>query len=241
MPPVRRRYSALINRLTGDGTGRPQAAILDELRRALLDGQVPPGTPIPVDEVAALFGVSHIPVRESLKTLIGEGLVEHRPNLGYTVAMLTATELHEMYLVREVLESAALSAGVRAATPADDAEASSAHQALDAAMRAHDVRGYHQDSRRFHWALVRPCRMRRLLGMLESAWNVTEPLQAMTHVGDPERVRLHTDHGELLAAFRARDTPALLRASHKHHHRLRATLRGLPRHTGLFAEPPPAR
>ena len=157
MPPVRRRHSALINRLTGDGTGRPQAAILDELRRALLDGQVPPGTPIPVDEVAALFGVSHIPVRESLKTLIGEGLVEHRPNLGYTVAMLTATELHEMYLVREVLESAARTAAVRAATQADDAEASSAHQALDAAMRAHDVRGYHQDSRRFHWALVRPC------------------------------------------------------------------------------------
>ena len=39
-----------------------------------------------LDEVAAVFGVSRIPVREALKTLIGEGLVEHRPNAGYAVA-----------------------------------------------------------------------------------------------------------------------------------------------------------
>ena len=64
--------------------------ILDELRRVILDGAVPPGTPIPVGEVAEMFGVSHIPVRESLKTLIGEGLVAHRPNVGYAVAQLTA-------------------------------------------------------------------------------------------------------------------------------------------------------
>jgi DNA-binding GntR family transcriptional regulator len=242
MPPTRRRYSPLVAKLTARGTGSAgpsQPAILDELRRCLLDGEVAPGTAIPVDEVASVFGVSRIPVRESLKTLIGEGLVEHRPNLGYTVARLTERELQEMYLVREVLESAALTGAVHAATPADDEEARAAHRALGAAMHHHDLRGYHRDSRRFHWALVRPCGMRRLLGMLESAWNVTEPLQAMTHVGDDERARLHTDHDEMLAAFLARDTAALLRVSRKHHHRLRATLHALPRHTGLFADPEP--
>ena len=61
-------------------------AILDELRRVILEGTVAPGTPIPLAEVADLFGVSRIPVRESLKTLIGEGLVTHRSNFGYTVA-----------------------------------------------------------------------------------------------------------------------------------------------------------
>jgi hypothetical protein len=60
----------------------------------------------------------------------------------------------------------------------------------------------------------------------------------MTHVGDAERTRLHADHEEMLAAFLDRDTPALLRDSRKHHQRLRATLHGLPRHTGLFADPP---
>src|SRR5882757_9390931 len=131
--PARRNRSVLIARLTNESPGRPQAAILDELRRCLLDGEVPPGTPIPPDEVAAVFGVSRIPVRESLKTLIGEGLVEHRPNAGYAVAKLTIAELREMYLVREVLETAALTAAVASAGPEDDARAHDAHQALERA------------------------------------------------------------------------------------------------------------
>jgi DNA-binding GntR family transcriptional regulator len=237
VPPSRRRHSALVAKLTAERPGRPQAVILDELRRCVLDGDVPPGTTIPVDEVATVFGVSPIPVREALKTMIGEGLVEHRANLGYTVARLTAAELREIYLVREVLETAALTEAVARATAADDREAAEAHAALGEALRDHDLRGYHRRSRRFHWALVVPCGMHRLLGMLESAWNVTEPLQTMTHVGDPERTRLHADHDELLAAFLAREVSALLRVNRKHHQRLRATLHALPRHTGLFAEP----
>ncbi len=88
-----RRHSVLVDRLTVDSPGRSQQAILDELRRVILDGAVLPGTPIPLAEVADLFGVSQIPVREALKTLIGEGLVAHRSNFGYAVAQLTPQEL----------------------------------------------------------------------------------------------------------------------------------------------------
>ncbi|WP_037064118.1 GntR family transcriptional regulator [Pseudonocardia acaciae] len=221
--PRRRRHSLFIARLT-DGTqateGSPSAVILDELRRCVLDGGVPPGTPIPPDEVAAVFGVSRIPVREALMTMVGEGLVEHRPNGGYTVARLTDAELHELYLVREVLETAALAAAVTAAGPDDDAEANAAYQALDHAVRTADLRAYHRDSRRFHWALVRPCGMRRLLGMLESAWNLTEPVQPMAQVTEAGRADLHADHDALLAAFLARDGAELVRVARRHHRRL---------------------
>src|ERR1700755_3054171 len=118
-----RRRSALIAQLLHERVTTSQAAILAELRRCLLDGEVPPGTPIPLDEVAAVFGVSRIPVREALKTLIGEGLVERRPTHAFRVATLTTAELAELYLVREVLETAALRAAVARAGPADDAEA----------------------------------------------------------------------------------------------------------------------
>lgn len=221
--PRRRRYSLFIARLTA-GThpedGSPSAVILDEIRRCVLDSGVPPGTPIPPDEVAAVFGVSRIPVREALKTLIGEGLVEHRPNAGYTVARLTGAELHELYVVREVLETAALTASVTLAGPADDTAANAAYQALTNAVTHADVRAYHRESRRFHWALVRPCGMRRLLGMLESAWNLTEPVQPMAMVTEADRVDLHGDHDALLVAFLARDGDGLVRAAERHHRRL---------------------
>jgi DNA-binding GntR family transcriptional regulator len=235
--PARRNRSVLIARLTNESPGRPQAAILDELRRCLLDGGVPPGTSIPLDEVASVFGVSRIPVREALKTLIGEGLVEHRPNAGYAVAKLTERELHELYLVREVLETAALTAALAQAGQDDDSEARAAHRALDEAIATRDVRAYHRESRRFHWALVHPCGMRRLLGMYESAWNITEPLQPMAHVSDTDREALHADHERMLDAFLGRDTPALLRIARDHHHRLRSSLDALPHDSGLFAEP----
>jgi DNA-binding GntR family transcriptional regulator len=66
--------------------------------------------------------------------------------------------------------------------------------------------------------------MRRLLGMYESAWNITEPLQPMAKVTEADRAALHSDHGELLAAFLARDTAALLRSARAHHRRLRSAL-----------------
>lgn len=234
MPGPRRR-SVLISRLAGEHPDSSQAAILAELRRCLLDGGVPPGSAIPLDEVAAVFGVSVIPVRESLKTLIGEGLVEHRPNLGYTVAKLTAAELREMYLVREVLETAALTASVAAASKADDEAVQQAHRAMALAVLEGDAAAYHRESRRFHLALVTPCGMRRLLGMFESAWNITEPLQSMTHLTAAERGTLQRDHDEILAAFLARDTESLLSAARAHHGGLRKALDSLPNDTGLFA------
>jgi DNA-binding GntR family transcriptional regulator len=236
MPGPRRR-SILISRLAGRPAGSPQTVILDELRACILDGEVPPGSPIPVDGVAAVFGVSRIPVREALMTLIGEGLVDHRQNAGYQVAMLTASEFAEIYVIREALETAALRAAVARAVPADDARARAAHAAMDDAVVRHDGRVYHRESRRFHLALIRPCRMRRLLHMLDVAWNMTEPLQPMSHLDSAGREDLHGDHAGMLAAFIDRDPGALIGVFAEHHHRLQSFIGTLPRDTGLFAEP----
>jgi hypothetical protein len=114
-----RRSTALLGRLRGSAGVHSQAAILAGLRRVFLEGGVPPGTPIPVDKVAETFGVSRIPVRESLRTLIGERLVDHRPNAGYLVAQLTVAEFQGLYTVRGILEKAARGAAVAHAERAD--------------------------------------------------------------------------------------------------------------------------
>ncbi len=230
--------SVLIAALAGGRPGRPQQAILDELRRAILSGQVPPGSPIPVDEAADLFGVSRIPIRESLKTLIGEGLVDHQPRAGYTVARLTLAELSELYIVRGVLERAALTAAVAQAGTQDDQRASVALDALDAAIRADDYPAYQRESRRFHVALMTPSRMHRLLHMIESVWNSTEPFQPMAHITDRARDELHAEHREMLRAFLARDAAALQAAAGNHQHHLEESIAALPDDSGLFTGGP---
>jgi DNA-binding GntR family transcriptional regulator len=225
-----RPRSILLSQLITDRRGPSQQTILDELRRVILSGGAPPGTTIPVGEVAEHFGVSAIPVRESLKTLVGENLVAHRPNAGYVVAQLTRQELAEIYLVRGVLESAALRAAVEVAQAPDFERATDAHLALERVLRNWDPRAYHRESRRFHLALITPCRMFRLLNMFESAWNVTEPFQPMQYVPGPERDQLHADHQQMLDAFTARDSATLLAASSRHHQRLESVIETLPEH-----------
>ncbi len=219
-----REDSPVVSRLARLQGAPTQQAVVDELRRVILAGDVPPGTAIPLDEVAAMFEVSLIPVRESLKVLIGEGLVDHRPRAGYTVALLTRTELQELYVARGVLENAVLAVAVRVAQPADHQRAWEAHQLLGAALRDSDHPAYHRESRRFHFALVAPARMRRLEAMVESAWNLTEPYQPMAHISAAEREQLHTDHGVMLEAFTAGDAAALLQTASTHHDRLLAAV-----------------
>ncbi|HEX8347806.1 MAG TPA: GntR family transcriptional regulator [Actinoplanes sp.] len=149
--PGSRRRSVLTSRLAGSVLGNPQGTVLDQLRRCILDGEVPPGSAIPVDDVAAVCGVSRIPVREALMTLIGEGLVDHRAHAGYRVAQLTAQELTEIYLVREALEATALRYAVEQATPGDHDLAREAHADLERAVVAGDPRAHHRESRRSTW------------------------------------------------------------------------------------------
>lgn len=215
--------------------GNPdQPAILGELRRVILSGDAAPGMPIPLEEIAELFEVSAIPIREALKTLVGEGLVDHLPRGGYTVARLTLTELTELYVVRGVLEQAALAAALPHATEADDAEAHAAHEQLSRALAEHDTRSYHRASRRFHLALVRPARMLRLQRMLEQAWNITEPYQPMSFLSEESRADLHDDHGVMLAAFLARDAETLLAHATAHHDELRRAIATAPADPELF-------
>lgn len=212
--------------------------VLAELRRVIVSGQVPPGTTIPLEEVAEFFGVSRIPVREALKTLLGEGLLEHRPRLGYTVTRLSEAELAELYVVAGALEAVALAAAVRRAEPADHDRLRAVHERLEEAMalRAGGEPGgapepdhdegleFHRLSRDFHEVLLRPCGMPRLLHMLSIARNLTEPDQAMARVDPATRAALRDDHADMLRAYVAGDADELCRLAAAHQGRIAANL-----------------
>jgi DNA-binding GntR family transcriptional regulator len=226
-----RRRSIFASRLVNTAPAGEQPRVIDDLRRAILDGDEPPGTVIPIDAVAAFFGVSQIPVRESLKILTGEGLVEHRPRVGYSVAKLSFEEFRELYDVRQALETSALRASVQLATLQDDRLVGSIHEALADATRRGDERGYHAESRRFHMALIAPSGMQRLLRMYESAWNITEPARPMARVSDVGRSQFHADHDRMIEAFVARDAERLIAESTDHYEHLREAI-------AVFADDP---
>ncbi|WP_432497263.1 GntR family transcriptional regulator [Kineococcus gypseus] len=210
----------------GDGAGaRP---VLDAIRRDIVEGAVPPGSALDVDALAAEHDVSRIPVREALMTLVGEGLVEHRPRRGYTVTQLADGELAELFGVRGALELAALAVAVERGGGEDVAAAALAHEQLGRAAAEGDERGYHRASRAFHTALTRPAGMPRLLAVFDRVWDLTDPYRPMGDLGAAEAAHLHAEHGAMLAAFAARDAAALLQAAAAHQDALARRVRARP-------------
>ena len=229
-----RGRSGFASRLVRTAAAGEIPHVESDLRHAILTGEQPPGTGIPIDEVAAFFGVSAIPVREALKTLRGEGLVEHRPHVGYSVAKLTYLEFQELYDVRRALEAAALRAAAVNATKADLDEIEAA---LEEQGQAGDDRAYAAATRRFHFALIRPSGMRRMIRMYESAWNITEPARPMSRVPAHERTTFHTDHARLLEAYAARDADALVAESDRHYAHLKEAIAEFATDPECFADP----
>src|SRR3954469_21997036 len=86
-----------------------EAALLDRVRNLVLSGNFPPGAPLSEVFLAQEFEVSRTPIREALKQLQHEGLVEIRPKVGTFVREPTRREIIELFQLKESLEGLAAS------------------------------------------------------------------------------------------------------------------------------------
>ncbi|MBW7837659.1 MAG: GntR family transcriptional regulator [Sphingomonadales bacterium] len=91
--------------------------IIDALRQAILQGQFKLGERLPEAKLAELFGVSRIPIREALRVLSHEGLVEINPRKGARIPLLSADELREIIELRAELEAICARNVARDCTP----------------------------------------------------------------------------------------------------------------------------
>ena len=95
--------------------------VAEELRRALFEGEIPPGTPLREQALAESLGVSRPTVREALGVLVGEGLATRAPHRGVVVRTLTAADVADVSAARAILEAAGLSRWRHASDDARDA------------------------------------------------------------------------------------------------------------------------
>jgi DNA-binding GntR family transcriptional regulator len=82
--------------------------VIGELRTAIITGRIKPNEPLRENSVARIMGTGRSSVREAVRHLIGEGLVEYRPNRGAFVREITEEEAYDLYLAREAIEVAAV-------------------------------------------------------------------------------------------------------------------------------------
>jgi DNA-binding GntR family transcriptional regulator len=122
------------------------------LRDAILSGQLVPGQKIVEEQLGADLGISRAPLREALRLLAQQGLVEHLPRRGSRVADWSPTDILQLFELRHVLERHAIETALPLPDPQNDLEP--VRTALDRMDHAQDALDRDDAHRAFHAAVV---------------------------------------------------------------------------------------
>lgn len=195
-------------------SGQNTDDVYERVRTAILDGQLAPGAVMSQVALAEELGISRTPLREALRMLQSEGLVEGEPNRRVRVAPMNAKDLEELYVMRITLEAEALRLSVPRMTSEDLArlEGHMAEMAHYAAEK--DYRRWNLPHEQFHRGLTAHAgeRINFVLGQM---FDHAERYRRL-HIGQGPTAWATADHREILDACKAgdRDGSAGLLASH---------------------------
>lgn len=176
------------------------------LRQFILEGEVEPGARLGEVELAAQLGVSRTPVREALRALSSQGLVEILPNRGARVARWSVQDLEEIYELRVMLEShAARRAASRMSTAEVDVLGELCERMEACARRGsqHDLLELSELNSRFHHRILDAADSPRLATMLGFVVQVPLVLRTFVRYSPEALARSMGHHRELAAAMRA--------------------------------------
>ncbi len=186
------------------------------IRDAILSGSLLPGAPLVEKAIAEDLDISRAPVREAIRTLAKEGLVESIPYKGSRVRVLHARDVHEVYSIRGLLERYAVRQVLAAEPAVDLTPLDTACAAMEAAAAAGDAQALTAADERFHEGLIALPDHELLLGI----WNLIElrarHAMALRNVQMGDLGVVAANHRAIVAALRAGDLDRTLRLVTEH-------------------------
>ena len=191
----------IAERIPMDRVSAPQLAATI-MREAIVTGALPGGGSLRQDLLASELNTSKAPIREALRELEGQGLVEFRANRGFVVKATSYDEMVECFELRTVLEPLAVRHSLPLATPK---HLDRVERIIDDFEEVTDLMLISQWNLRLHLAFYAPAGMVHLENMITRAHTIA---QRYTHIymrlsGAP--IASQDEHRAILAAYRAKD------------------------------------
>ena len=179
------------------------------LRTDIMTGTLRPGTFIRLDETAAALGVSITPVREALRTLRGEGMVQLEPHRGHVVVPLTRGDIEDIFWLQATIAKELAATAAERITDSEIDELERLNEALAAAVERGDPEEVVAAEFVFHRAF------NRASGRIKLAWfllHVARYLPGQIYASDAEwGLGAVAGHRELIAALRRHDVDTVVR------------------------------
>jgi DNA-binding GntR family transcriptional regulator len=181
-----------------------------QLRAAISEGRLQPGEWLRQERLARELGVSHMPVREALKELAAEGLIEYLPYRGMRVVEFSPDDIEDLYALRALLEGRAARAAAERLSAEQLAELRTLLADMAASMAPEQISRHRQLNRRFHEFIYQASGRAYLIRTLSQLWSWfptmflgTYPATAAAPLtgreADPD------EHTEIVAALEVRD------------------------------------
>jgi DNA-binding GntR family transcriptional regulator len=190
---------------------------LEQLREAIILGELPAGTPLRLDELARSLGMSISPIREAVRQLEALGLARHVPHQGARVLDFDIEELRDLFQVRLSLESLAVRRAAERFTDAEGTAARAQLERFDAAAAAGDARETLRAHTDFHFTLYDASQSQWLVALIRPAWDRSERFRPalLTSQGGPQERHREFD-AQLLEACAGHDPDAAAAVLHDH-------------------------
>lgn len=183
------------------------------LRDGILSGAIPGGTPLRQEELAAAFAVSRMPVREALRQLEAQALVDFAPHRGAVVTDISAGDAADNYAIRAALEPAALRLSLPHLTLEDFDRAEGLLAEMDGEP---DLARLGELNRRFHLTLYARAGRPRLIALVEQHLAAADRYLRFHFAALGRHHMAQDEHALLLAQARAGDVEAATETIRSH-------------------------
>ncbi|MEV1295519.1 GntR family transcriptional regulator [Pseudonocardia sp. NPDC049635] len=204
-----------------DELGGSQASrVARRLRIAILEGELTPGERVYPQRLAERLSVSVTPVREALRELAAEGLIEHRPQFPMRVLPVSYQEAKELYELRLVLEPWAVERSIQRGDRQWEDELTRAYTQLQETS-PHDRSAYIQIHRDFHRAVRAACDSQWHMRIVQQLTDYSDRYRALGRIPHGDEESVADEHQLIYEACRTRNTAVALDLTTRH---LQATL-----------------
>lgn len=191
-------------------------AVTERLREMILEGDYPPGSRLPERVLCETFGISRTPLREALKVLASEGLLEIAPNRGARVAGLTVADVDELFPVMGALEALAGELACERITETELAEIRALHYQMALHHRRRERPPYFDLNQQIHEKILDAARNSTLTAAYVNLSGRIRRARYTANISATRWAQAVAEHEEMLEALDARDGARLAEILKRH-------------------------
>jgi DNA-binding GntR family transcriptional regulator len=190
--------------------------VVARLRTLLIEGRIAPGAKLNERELSALLRVSRTPLREAIKLLASEGMVDLLPNRGAVAVKLTEADILNTFEVLAGLEAMSGELAAERMSEEELVEVRAMHFEMLASFTRRDLSNYYRLNALIHAAINRAAGNPVLTGTYQSINARVQSLRFRTNQNDAKWSRAMQEHEVMIQALQARDGAAMRQVMVKH-------------------------